>query len=393
MLKHGGYCCGPTPYQFLHLGNYKTFYHAITHFNKEKRRASTKNLDRTRLLINITDIGDSIYGSAALKNCSNWTIVNHYTRIFIHTLKKLGLKPWAHSFIRASNEIKEMVKCINALLMDKKNYWDFNYSESEGLRAILNKDKKTEHFWTAKGSENDLGQEEKQFLQNKNFCIWRTSLKYPYYWYRPKAPLEILKKFKFPAFDFKNRTGLIGLPSWHLECAALVNKYLNQTFMHYGGTDLKCLHHYNQAAIFNTICLRDVKWAYVSPILIKLGEGSFDKISKSKGHTDYFIKYITDLQGSLLAKFYDKLSLSKVNRITLDEYHSQFKVTKILSYKKIKRKKLVFRLIKKRQKARVKMNFKLADFLRMRLMKENIHSKDQRKKSTYFQIIDKKIGN
>jgi cysteinyl-tRNA synthetase len=224
MIARSAYLCGPTVHQDPHLGNYKTFYKSLIDFYNTKSKGDI-------LLLNLTDMGDKVYQKAnSIEFITLHSHINKVIRNFIQGLKILHLRPWALDIKRTSFH----VKCMRRVLRELTTKWTICH-DSTGLYP-------TQQSFTT-------------------FYLWRTHEKYPLY--------------KF------NREVMGGIPGWHLECAALIDRYVRSNFIHYGGVDLKPIHHCNQSLIIKALGNFNPIWRHTQPIVLTNSQSKQEKMSKS----------------------------------------------------------------------------------------------------------------
>lgn len=263
------YNCGPTVYNFSHIGNLRAYI-----FADLIKSALEMNNFKVKQVINITDVGhltddadegeDKVEKRAREENLKAEEISQEVTDKFVSDLEKLKIDTSKIIFPKATDHIPEQIDLIKEL--EKK---DFTYKISDGI-----------YFDTSKFSEYgklggiDLSGLEEGARVEKNkekksptdFALWKFSgdQKRQQEWESPWG---------------------IGFPGWHLECSAMSRKYLGKTFdIHTGGIDHIGTHHNNEIAqseSANESSLANY-WLHVNYITID-GE----KISKSLGNTVY----------------------------------------------------------------------------------------------------------
>lgn len=228
----GIYACGPTVYNYAHIGNLRTYV-----FEDILKRVLLYNNYKVKHIMNITDVGhltgdgdegeDKMAKGAAREGKTAWQIAKFYTAAFQKDLSDLGILP-ASKLPRATDNIKEQIALIKKL--EKKG---FTYKTSDGV-----------YFNTAKLPDyGKLAQLDKQTLkagarvemgEKKNitdFALWKIS---------PKGEKRHM--------EWKSPWG-VGFPGWHIECSAMSAKYLGQPFdIHCGGIDHVPVHHTNEIA-------------------------------------------------------------------------------------------------------------------------------------------------
>jgi len=215
------YCCGPTVYDFVHLGNLRTYL-----FEDLLRRVLEYNGYRVKHIVNITDIDDKIIKKSQEEKIDFRKLTQKYTRYFFQDLKVLNIKK-ATKYPRATQEIPAMIKLIQLLL--KKGY---AYKTSDGIYFEISKFKDYGKLSQIKKADLILGkriladQYDKKHISD--FALWKFR--------KPNEPY-----FKAPFGD--------GRPGWHIECSAMAVKYLGIPFdIHCGGIDLLFPHHENEIA-------------------------------------------------------------------------------------------------------------------------------------------------
>ena len=230
--KVGLYTCGPTVYNYQHIGNLRTYV-----FEDILKRVLEYNKYKIKHIMNITDVGhltsdgdtgeDKMEKGAAREGKSAWDIAKFYTKIFKQDLGALNII-FPTKFTKATDNIKEQINLIKKL--EKKG---FTYQTSDGI-----------YFDTAKLPDyGKLAQLDKQELkagarvemgEKKNptdFALWKFS------------PVHEKRQM-----EWKSPWG-IGFPGWHIECSAMAAKYLGQPFdIHCGGIDHIPVHHTNEIA-------------------------------------------------------------------------------------------------------------------------------------------------
>jgi len=220
--KVGMYTCGPTVYDYAHIGNLRTYV-----FNDLVRRSLEFLGYNVTQVMNITDVDDkTIKGSQKAKQTLK-EFTRKYEKIFFEDLDSLNITKPTY-ILRATESIKEMVTLIQDLI--KKGYayktgdgiyFSIKKSEDYGKLAQLKKIKDTRSRIKADEYEKDNPQD---------FALWKFYTKEDgkVYW-----NTEIGK----------------GRPGWHIECSAMSMKKLGPSFdIHTGAVDLVFPHHTNEIA-------------------------------------------------------------------------------------------------------------------------------------------------
>lgn len=228
----GMYACGPTVYDYAHIGNLRTYI-----FEDVLRRTLEMAGYQVNHVVNITDVGhltsdadtgeDKMEKGAQRTGKSAWEIAELYTRAFRSDLQRLNiLEPT--TWCRATDHIKEQVQDIVAI--EKAG---FTYITSDGV--YFDTSKLDQYGYLARididglnaGSRVDLG--EKRNVTD--FALWKFS---------PKGQKRQM--------EWDSPWGR-GFPGWHIECSAMSVKYLGQLFdIHCGGKDHIPVHHSNEIA-------------------------------------------------------------------------------------------------------------------------------------------------
>jgi len=230
----GMYHCGPTVYNYPHIGNLRAYIFADT-----LKRLFLYAGYRVNQVINITDVGhlvndddqgeDKVEKMAREQNKTAHDITTFYTDIFLKNLKDLNIDTRSTHFPRASEHVPEQIHIIETL--EKRG---FTYQISDGV-----------YFDTSKfpnygklGNINLEGLREGERIgvnnEKKNltdFALWKFSQK------KNKRQQE-----------WSSPWG-VGFPGWHIECSAMSMKYLGEMFdIHTGGVDHIPVHHQNEIA-------------------------------------------------------------------------------------------------------------------------------------------------
>ncbi|MEK7680549.1 MAG: class I tRNA ligase family protein, partial [Patescibacteria group bacterium] len=241
----GIYACGPTVYNYAHIGNLRSYV-----FEDVLKRVLLYNGYKVKHIINITDVGhltsdgdvgeDKMEKGAQREGKTAWEVAEFYAKAFKNDLNGLNiLEP--DKWPKATDHIKQQIKLIK--ILEKKG---LTYKTNDGI-----------YFDTSKLIDyGKLAQLEKQELkagarvelgEKKNitdFALWKSSAPKGA---RPERGEGSLKKQK-RQMEWKSPWG-IGFPGWHIECSAMAEKYLGQPFdIHCGGIDHIPVHHTNEIA-------------------------------------------------------------------------------------------------------------------------------------------------
>ena len=216
------YVCGPTVYDYPHVGNARPLIVFDILFRLLKKVFSNTNVTYVR---NITDIDDKIIEASISKNISIDQLTNKVTKDFHDDCKYLGcLNPTFEP--RATEHIHEMIELVNKLIKngfayEKENHVYFDVNKFSEYGKLSNK--KIEDLIS--GARVEVSKNKKSAA---DFVLWKPSNENEPSWNSPFGK---------------------GRPGWHLECSAMSQKYLGPHFdIHGGGLDLIFPHHENEIA-------------------------------------------------------------------------------------------------------------------------------------------------
>ena len=222
------YACGPTIYDFAHIGNLRTYI-----FEDVLRRALKYNGYKIKQAMNITDVEDKIIKKARQERKNIYAVTKSYEKIFFNDLKKLNIEK-AEFYPKATAHIKEMIGLIKKLMAKKIAYRGedgsiyFNISKFKNYGKLSQLNKREIKI----GSRVIADEYNKE--QAQDFVLWKTT-----------RSNENFRKIKA---EWPRPWGN-GRPGWHIECSAMSMKYLGQTIdIHAGGVDLIFPHHENEIA-------------------------------------------------------------------------------------------------------------------------------------------------
>ena len=215
------YACGPTVYNFAHIGNLRTYV-----FEDLMRRVLERAGFKVRLVMNITDVEDKIIRDARSAGKNIFEFIKPYEEAFLGDLKLLNIKP-AWKYPRATAHIKEMTSLIRKLV--KKG---LAYESGGSVYFDVSKFKKYGRLSRLQKRELKIGArvdvDEYSKGDAEDFALWKKA--------RPGEP------------SWDSPFGK-GRPGWHIECSAMSMKYLGPALdIHAGGVDLIFPHHENEIA-------------------------------------------------------------------------------------------------------------------------------------------------
>ena len=251
----GIYACGPTVYDYGHIGNFRTF------LQVDILRRTLKLLGvPVRHVMNITDVDDKIIRNAAALNQPIGEYTAIYEKAFFEDLDALRVER-PEIIARATEHIPQMVKLIERLAEQGAAYktedgsWYFRLSAFPDYGKLSKKDLSG----MVDGARVDVDEYEKDSA--RDFALWKAA-----------KPGET---------SWDTAIGL-GRPGWHIECSAMAMEYLGDTFdLHAGGEDLTFPHHENEIAQSECVTHKTFAkhWMHVRFLLV---DGR--KMSKSEGN-------------------------------------------------------------------------------------------------------------
>lgn len=259
------YSCGPTVYNYAHIGNLRTYV-----FMDIMRRVILYNGYKLTGVMNITDVGhltsdgdtgeDKMATAAKKAQKTPEEIAEYYTSVFFKDIDRLNiLRP--EIVAKATDNIPEMIDYVEKLC--EKGY---GYETSDGIYFDIQK-------FPAYGSLSRLNLDDQiagarvEVNEEKHhpadFALWK------------KAPKEHIMQWPSPWGQ--------GYPGWHIECSAMGQKYLEFPFdIHSGGVDHIPVHHENEIAQNEALTGKKTVnyWVHSEFMLVNNG-----KMSKSLGNT------------------------------------------------------------------------------------------------------------
>lgn len=248
------YVCGPTVYNFAHIGNLRTFT-----FQDLLRRWIRARQFETLHVMNITDVDDKIIRSAMQRGCTIGEYTKEYEAAFLEDMATLRLQR-PEKLVRATDHIGEMVGLIEQLTAKGFTY------ESDGSTYYriskfhdYGKLSHNDFGGMISGARVDVDEYEKE--NARDFVLWKQKKEG-----EPSWPTAIGD----------------GRPGWHIECSAMAMKYLGTTLdIHAGGIDLTFPHHENEIAQSEAVTGKPFArfWIHAEHLIV---EGQ--KMSKSLGN-------------------------------------------------------------------------------------------------------------
>jgi cysteinyl-tRNA synthetase len=215
------YTCGPTVYDFAHIGNFRTF--VFIDLLRRWLRASGFRLNH---VMNITDVEDKIIRNAMAQNKSLEDYTAVYTKAFLDDCAALRLEA-PEQMTPATAHVPDMVQAVRKLTAQQHTY------ESDGsvyyrISSFPEYGKLSHNDFSGirAGARVDVDSYEKD--DARDFVLWKARKEGEPYWDSELGP---------------------GRPGWHIECSVMAIKYLGETLdIHAGGVDLVFPHHENEIA-------------------------------------------------------------------------------------------------------------------------------------------------
>jgi cysteinyl-tRNA synthetase len=248
------YTCGPTVYDFAHIGNFRTFV-----FQDILRRFLLSRGLRVLQVMNLTDVDDRIIQKAAEAGVTIREYTEKYIEAFLQDMSALSLQA-PEEIVRATDHVEDMVDLIERLQKKGLTY----ASEGSIYYRIAKfpdygKLSKIDAGGMKAGARVDNDRYEKD--DARDFALWKAPKPGEHFWETRIGP---------------------GRPGWHIECSAMAMKYLGETLdIHTGGVDLTFPHHENEIAQSEAATGHPFAkmWMHAEHLII---EG--EKMSKSLGN-------------------------------------------------------------------------------------------------------------
>ncbi len=247
------YNCGPTVYDYFHIGNARNFILAdlIRRYLRYRGYA-------VKFVQNITDIDDKIIRRANEEGRSPADVAAQYTQAFFHHIAALGIEP-ADVIPRATDHIPQMIAFIQRLIENGMAYEAggdvfFRVGRFEGYGKLSRK--KIEDLREGERVEVDPRKE-----NPLDFVLWKAAKPNEPKWDSPWGP---------------------GRPGWHIECSVMAMTHLGETIdIHSGGSDLVFPHHENEIAQSEAATGKPFARYWIHNAFLNIGG---EKMSKSLGN-------------------------------------------------------------------------------------------------------------
>jgi len=250
------YVCGPTVYDYAHIGNFRTFL-----FSDLLRRYIKYKGYRIHHVMNITDVDDKIIARAVEQKMTLRDYTDKYIEYFFEDFDALGAER-PEAVLRATDHIDEMVELIGRLSANGHTYHAdgstyYRISTFKGYGKLSN----IKLEGNVAGASERVDADEYTKEDVRDFVLWKAAKEGEPFW----------------ATDLG-----AGRPGWHIECSAMSMKALGETFdIHAGGIDLVFPHHENEIAQSEGATGKPFVryWVHAEFLMV---EG--EKMSKSKGN-------------------------------------------------------------------------------------------------------------
>lgn len=219
------YVCGPTVYNYIHIGNARS---SIA-FDTIRRYFEYKGY-KVKYVSNFTDVDDKMINEARAEGTTVPKLAEKFISAFLEDTTALNIEP-ATLHPRATHEIKEIIKFVKTLI-DKGYAYEVDGDVYYRARKFKHygelSDQNIEQL--EEGASEHINDEEQNRKENPiDFALWKAQ----------KEPDEIAWNSPWGK----------GRPGWHIECSVMSTKYLGDTIdIHGGGQDLEFPHHENEIA-------------------------------------------------------------------------------------------------------------------------------------------------
>ena len=218
------YTCGPTVYNFAHIGNFRAYA-----FEDVLRRAIEFNGMKVRQVMNLTDVDDKTIRGANAANVPLREYTRTYKDAFFADLKKLNIEP-AEVYPAATDHIPEMIALVGKLIEKGVTYRSEDGSVYFSVRKFPGYGRLAHIDFDAQRTGARCAADEYDKENVGDFALWKA-------WEPSDGPV-----------GWDSPWGR-GRPGWHIECSAMSMKYLGETFdLHTGGIDNLFPHHENEIA-------------------------------------------------------------------------------------------------------------------------------------------------
>ncbi len=256
------YTCGPTVYDYAHIGNLRTYI-----FEDILKRTLLFNKYKVKHVMNITDVGhlvsdndtgeDKVEKSAKEKQKSAWKIAEYYANTFKKDIRELNIKE-PDIYVKATETIEEQIDLIK--ILEKKKY---TYKIEDGIYFNTSKLKNYGQMANLKNLKKGKRISAPEKKNPADFALWKFS--------KPTEKRQM---------EWDSPWG-VGFPGWHTECVVMSKKYFGIPFdIHCGGIDHLEVHHPNEIAQAEAAYGKNPAKFWLHGEFLNLKN---EKMSKSKG--------------------------------------------------------------------------------------------------------------
>lgn len=268
------YVCGPTVYDYIHIGNARP----LVFFDTVRRFFEYKNYD-VKFVMNFTDIDDKIINRANEEKIPFLEVSEKYIAAFKENARALNVDDDKIIHPRATEYVGEIIDFISKLekkgaAYDSKDTVYFAIEKTKDYGKLSKKNLED----LISGSRVDVDEEKKNPM---DFALWK----------KQKSPNE-------PAWDSPWGKGR---PGWHIECSVMAKAKLGDTIdIHGGGEDLQFPHHENEIAQSETLHGKSFANYWMHNSMITIDQ---EKMSKSKGNF-FTLKDISEKYDLMIVRFW-----------------------------------------------------------------------------------------
>ncbi len=252
--KVGIYACGPTVYDYIHVGNAR----AVVVFDTLRRFFEYDGYD-VKFVVNFTDIDDKVINKALAEGVGYRDISDRYIKAYMEDSISLNVKEETTFHPKATDHIEDIIEFIEGLInkgaaynVDGNVY--FRVSQAEDYGKLSNKNVED----LKAGARIEVTEDKESPV---DFALWKKAKAGEPAWESPWGP---------------------GRPGWHIECSVMSKEHLGETIdIHGGGEDLQFPHHENEIAQSETLSDQSFARYWMHNGMITVDN---KKMSKSEGN-------------------------------------------------------------------------------------------------------------
>lgn len=269
------YVCGPTVYNYIHIGNARP----VVAFDTIRRYLTYRGYEVT-YISNFTDVDDKIIKRALEEGISPEEVADKYIAAYLEDTQALGILP-ATKNPRVMDYIPEIIAFIEDLIAKDMAYESqgdvyFRVRKSAGYGRLANKSLED----LAQGASGRIGSEAERKEDPLDFALWKAAKNGEISWESPWGA---------------------GRPGWHIECSVMSTELLGATLdIHGGGSDLEFPHHTNEIAQSEAKTGQTFVNYWMHNAFITIDD---EKMSKSLGNFRTVHDLLQTIDGSVLRLF------------------------------------------------------------------------------------------